>query len=104
MLAIILTLIILTFGSIEPCNQMLLAGDSTTVIESYGVTYTMVQKPDGSKKKMRLRAAYIPKFHTNISSTILLRERSEIYWTNTRCSFNGSRTGNATRNFIRTIE
>jgi hypothetical protein len=67
------------FESIEPCHQILLTGDSTTVIEGYGVTYAMVQKPDGSKKKMRLRAAYIPKFHTNLISTILLHERSEIY-------------------------
>jgi hypothetical protein len=67
------------FESIEPCHQILLTGDGTTVIEGYGVTYAMVQKPDGSTKKMRLHAAYIPNFHTNLISTILLRERGEIY-------------------------
>src|SRR5467141_3554923 len=67
------------FESIEPCHQILLTGDGTTAIEGYGVTYAIVQKPDGSKKKMRLHAAYIPNFHTNLISTILLRERGEIY-------------------------
>jgi hypothetical protein len=67
------------FESIKPCHQILLTGDGTTVIEDYGITYAIVQKPGDSKKKMRLHAAYIPNFHMNLISTILLRKRGEIY-------------------------
>src|SRR5467141_2242366 len=50
------------FESIEPCHQVLPTGDNSTVIEGWGISYAWITKADGSKKKMRMRSAYIPKF------------------------------------------
>jgi Reverse transcriptase (RNA-dependent DNA polymerase) len=67
------------FESIKPCHQVLLTGDNSTAIEGWGIAYAWIKKLDGRKKKMRMRAAYIPKFHTNLISTILLREGHGIF-------------------------
>jgi len=67
------------FESIEPCHHVLLTGDNSTVIEGWGIAYAWITKADGRRKKMRMRAAYIPKFYTNLISTILLREGHGIY-------------------------
>jgi len=61
------------FESIEPCHQVLLTGQ----LSRDGVlprAYGWIRKANGSKKRMRMQTAYIPKFHMNLISTILLRE------------------------------
>ena len=66
------------FVSIESCDgKTLLTGDNGTVIEGFGYAYLWVTRACGKREKVKIYAAYIPGFHTNLISTrILVREQN----------------------------